>query len=306
MTVAMSILPIFLVIALGYIGARRGMFPEGFIAPANRLAFYLAIPALVFRAVASAPIAHAWQPAPAVIAICAQLAAWLLALALFKIIAGDEASSRTKASWVQCAIHGNQGMLGLAVVFYGLGEKGVQAAGLILTAIIIMQNLLSVISLNAWGAGGARQKSLIKALGFNPIILATFAGLAVSLSEWRVFAFLDRTLQILGAMGLPLALLIIGARLTGGRLGENRGLVMLVQVLKLMVMPALGLLLLTLLGVGGMAAAVTVILLSSPAATITVIMAGEMGGDSRLSSQAVSLGAALSAFTYTFWLWWFV
>jgi predicted permease len=207
---------------------------------------------------------------------------------------------------MQCAIHGNQGMLGLAVVFYGLGEKGVQAAGLILTAIIIMQNLLAVISLNVWGAGGERQRSLVKALVLNPIILATFAGLAVSLSGWRVFAFLDRTLQILDAMGLPLALLIIGAKLTGGRLGENRGLVMLVQVLKLMVMPALGLILLALLGIGGMAAAVTVILLSSPAATITVIMAGEMGGDSRLSSQAVSLGAALSAFTYTFWLWWFV
>lgn len=34
-----SILPIFLVIALGIAGARKGWFPPGFIEPANRLTY---------------------------------------------------------------------------------------------------------------------------------------------------------------------------------------------------------------------------------------------------------------------------
>ena len=64
MTVLASILPIFLVIARGGAGARRGWVPAQFIEPANRLAYTLAIPALIFRSVAKAPLAEALQPLP--------------------------------------------------------------------------------------------------------------------------------------------------------------------------------------------------------------------------------------------------
>jgi predicted permease len=201
-------------------------------------------------------------------------------------------------------VHGNQAILGLAVVFYGLGEAGISTAGLIVTAIILMQNLLSVVSFVRWGEGEGRRSSLVKSLLLNPIILATVAGLGWSLTGWRMPAVLDRTLQILGNMGLPLALLIIGSNLARGRLGGDwKGLLSL-EAFKLLLMPAVGLTMLTILGVEHLATAVTVILLASPTATISIIMAGEMGGDSRLSSQAVTLSHALSAFTYTFWLWW--
>jgi predicted permease len=46
-----------------------------------------------------------------------------------------------------------------------------------------------------------------------------------------------------------------------------------------------------------------VILLASPTATITVIMAGQMGGDAKVSSEVVTLTHAVSALTYVFWLW---
>ncbi len=305
MTVVIDILPIFLVIALGFWGGRKGLFPAQFIAPANRLAFYLAIPALVFRAVGRAPLADAWQPLPALAGVAAQLITWLLALLAVRLtLARNSAPPASRASWLQATVHGNQAILGLAVVFYGLGEEGLSTAGLIVTAIILMQNLLSVVSFVRWGAGGSRQDSLVKSVLFNPIILAAMAGLAWSLTGWKLPAVLDRTLQILGNMGLPLALLIIGSNLAQGRLDRDwKGLLSL-EAFKLLLMPALGLLLLTMLGVEHLALAVTVILLASPTATISVIMAGEMGGDSRLSSQAVTLSHALSAVTYSFWLWW--
>jgi hypothetical protein len=65
-------------------------------------------------------------------------------------------------------------------------------------------------------------------------------------------------------------------------------------------------LLLRLLGVASLPAAVSVLLLASPTATISVILANQMGGDARLSSEAVTVTHAGAALSYSFWLWWLV
>ncbi len=55
MTIALNILPIFLVIAIGIGAQKTGFLPSEFLGPGNRLAFYIAIPAMLFRAIALTP-----------------------------------------------------------------------------------------------------------------------------------------------------------------------------------------------------------------------------------------------------------
>jgi len=300
-TVALSILPIFVVIAIGLGGARLGFLPPQFIKAGNRLAFYLAIPALLFRTLATAPFAQSFQPSAALAALAALVITWLVAVAVSRPLHRPEQAA-SRATWIQGATHGNQGFLGLAVVFYGLGPEGLRAAGLIAAVIIVGQNLLSVVTLTRWGHGqGGR--SLIKAMALNPIILATLAGLAWSLAGLGLPWVLDRTLAILAGLGLPLALLIVGATLSQSPLDRGRlARLGLLSLTKLLFMPALGWLLLWGLGVAVLPAAVALVLLSSPSATICVIMANQMGGDARLASTAISATHALSALTYILWL----
>lgn len=303
MAVLASIAPIFIVIALGAWGARRDFFPPAFIGPANRLTYYLAIPALIFRSVGKAPLHEAFQPLPALAAVLAQLAAWGLAVAVSSLIFDrHSAASGKRASFMQGAIHGNQAYIGLAVIFYALGEAGLNTVALVAAVIIIMQNLLAVVSLTRWGMGGSATVSPVGAVLKNPIIISSAAGLAWSLGGLGLPAVVDRTLGILGGLGLPLALLIIGATLSQGRLGGSWLALILMSGLKLLVMPAVGWGMLWLMGQRGLPAEVTVILLASPLATITVIMAGQLGGDARLSSEGVTVTHALSAFTYSLWL----
>ena len=49
-----TIVPIFAIIILGWVSHLRGFIPKDFIGPANSLVFYMAIPAMVFNAVAKA------------------------------------------------------------------------------------------------------------------------------------------------------------------------------------------------------------------------------------------------------------
>jgi predicted permease len=75
------------------------------------------------------------------------------------------------------------------------------------------------------------------------------------------------------------------------------------QAFKLLIIPALSFALLWAAGVEGLLWTVAVLLLSSPTATLTVIMAKQLGGDADLSSQAISISHVLSVLGYSFWLW---
>ncbi len=304
MDILLKIAPLFLVIAVGFAGARRGFFPPGFVGPANRLAYYLAIPALILRAVAHAPLDESLQPVPALLAVAGLIMGWGLAVIASRLLpSASHTPAPLRASWIHCATHGNQGLMGLAVVFYALGQPGLAAAGLIATGLIIVQNLLAVVTLTRWGDQQGKGTSLLRTLGLNPIILATLLGMALALSGVRMHAFLDSTLEILAGLGVPLALLIVGANLADSRLGGAWTSLAAMQAIKLLIIPALGFGLLWIVGAGPVPSAVAVVLLSSPTATLTVIMANQMGGDMELSSRAISASHVLSVLSYSFWLW---
>jgi predicted permease len=304
MVIALSILPVFFIIALGLVGARRGFFPPGFVEPANRLAYWLAIPALIFKAVATAPLDQAFQPLPAAMSVVAIALTWLLAQFLARRLhPGAAGPNPAQASWVQCSIHGNQAFLGLAVVFYALGQEGMNTVGLVAAVIIIAQNLLAVLTLTRLACPIDEHCSPWRALFLNPIIVSSAGGLAWSLSGLPLPGLIERTLSIMGGLGLPLALLIIGAKLSQGKLGDRPLGLAVVSFLKLLALPGLGLLLMGMWRPVDLGATVAVLLLASPTATIAVIMAGQMGGDTQVSAEAVTLTHALSALSYAFWLW---
>ncbi|MFP4389131.1 MAG: AEC family transporter, partial [Desulfococcaceae bacterium] len=56
MEILQTIVPIFLIVALGGFARKKGFLPPEFFGPANRLVYFLAIPALIFRATSRAPV----------------------------------------------------------------------------------------------------------------------------------------------------------------------------------------------------------------------------------------------------------
>ena len=62
-----TIIPIFSLVAVVAVARSRGFLPPPFLEPANRLVYYLAIPAMIFRAIANASLASQFHPAVAAI-----------------------------------------------------------------------------------------------------------------------------------------------------------------------------------------------------------------------------------------------
>lgn len=297
-----TIIPIFSVIFLGWLARRKGFIPQAFAGPANRLVFYFAIPAMVFAAIAKGSLKTDFNP---VLLGCTLAAVggcfgitWIAALAA-------RVPRRRFGTFVQSACHGNLGYIGLAVAFYYLGHEGFVSASLLIGFIMILQNLLSVIILQSYsdnhsfrnGAGNI----LIKVLG-NPVIISAVAGICFSLTGLVLPMVIARTLEIVSGMALPLALLLIGATLNFGLMRAQLKLVLPAAGIKLVILPGIGVALYTLWDLPSDIYLPGLILLASPSATISYVMAVEMNGDADFAVTAISLSTLLSALTFSMWL----
>jgi predicted permease len=193
-----------------------------------------------------------------------------------------------RGAFIQCSFHGNLGYIGLAVAFYHLGADGLARASIIAAFVMILQNFLSVAALQSHrqsDAAGGRFSAVAGKIVANPVIVSATVGLLFSIAGITLPLVIDRSLQILSGLALPMALLIMGACL-----------------LKLLVLPALGIVLFRIAGQELEDYLPAVILLASPTATIAYVMARGMGADSDFAVAAISATTLLSAVTFSFWL----
>jgi predicted permease len=297
-----TIVPIFSLIVLGVIARSRGFLPPAFLEPANRLVYYLAIPAMIFRAIAKASMTRQFSPAIIGLTLAALVAAFVVCWAGSRLL---RLPVPTQGAFIQCAFHGNLGYIGLAVAFYHLGADGLARASILAAFIMILQNLLAVGVLQyhrRQGGAGGRWGAVAGKIVANPVIVAAVAGILFSVSGLPMPLVVDRSLQILSGLALPMALLIIGGSLSLKLVGRHPVAVLAASLLKLLLLPAVGLLLFRLAGQSRHDYLPAIILLASPTATIAYVMAREMGADADFAVAAISITTLASALTFSWWL----
>jgi len=297
-----TIVPVFAVILLGLVIRTTGYLPPEITAPLNRLVYYIAIPAMIFKALAKASFSAHFD--------LRLLAGTLLPVAIvFAVSAGLAALLRVprgrRGTLVQSCFHGNLGYIGFAVVFYLLGEAGFTSASILAGFLMLLQNFLSVLTLELFSPDpprGGKAVFVLRKIVANPVIVSAMAGIAFSLSGLALPLIGERTLAILSGMALPLALLVIGASLSPLQIRSNLKYALTSGAVKLLVLPAVGLAFYWAAGLDVDRFLPGLILLASPTATITYVMAAEMKGSVALASAAISLNTLLSALTFVFWL----
>jgi predicted permease len=302
MQILNTIIPIFSVILIGWFARRKGFIPVGFTGPANRLVFYFAIPAMVFAAIAKGSLKTDFNP----VLLGCTLAAVFLSFGITCILGRlFHVPNRRFGTFVQSGVHGNLGYIGLAVAYYYLGQEGFVSASLLIGFIMILQNLLSVTVLQFYNDTDSNLHSagkiVSKVMG-NPVIISAVAGICFSVTNAALPMVLARTLDIISGMALPLALLLIGATLNFDLMKSQLAPVLPAAGIKLFLVPGLGVLLYTLWGLSSEIYLPGLILLASPSATVSYVMAVEMNGDVDFAVTAISLCTLLSAASFSVWL----
>ena len=302
MTIIATIIPIFAVIAIGWILHRKGLIPVVFMNPANTLVFYLAIPAMIFNAISKASLKTYFDLSVLFITLVSVLAGFGVSCVLglqMKI------KGRKLGTFIQTSFHGNLGYVGLAVAYYYLGREGFVRAGIITGFMMILQNLLAVFALVSFSnvpPENRRRFSMLRNILVNPVILSAMAGILCSLSGLHIPIVIERSLEILSGMAPPLALLIIGASLSFGLIRLHCRTVLSAGAVKLLILPGIGFVLYKVFGLSSQEYLPGLILLASPTATISYIMAKEMKGDPDVAVAAISAVTLLSCLTFILWL----
>ena len=302
MNIVSTIVPIFIVIFLGLVAKQRGFFTSDFLDQANRLVYYFAIPAMIFHSISKATLRTQLNLSVIMISLFAILLITTVAWTVSRFLNIVRSSQGT---FIQSSFHGNLGYIGLAVAFYYLGDNGLVKAAIIAGFVMILQNILAVIALQYHGQASRGRTSIITTLKTtmaNPVILSALAGILFSLSGFQMPIIIGRALTIIKGMALPMALLIIGASLSFKKFKPRFWPVMVSCFLKVMMTPAIGLILFKLFSIDTSDYLPGLIILASPTATLTYIMAREIGGDSDFAVAAISVSTIISSVTYGLWL----
>ena len=302
MHIAGTIIPIFSIVIIGWLIRLKGFIPPEFLGPANRLVFYIAIPAMIFRAISKASFKAQFNLTIILITLFSVLAVFLLSW-----IAGRAAKigRSNLGTFIQASVHGNLGYIGFAVVYYHMGHEGFIKAGIIGGFVMILQNLLAVAALvlnNRDASFNKNSMFFIQKIFGNPVILSSMAGILFSAAEVQVPDIIGRILDILGSLTLPMALLVIGASISFKVMRLSIFSVLSTSFFKLVFLPLTGYILFGIYGFSTDQYLPGLILLASPTATITYIMAKEMNGNADFAVAAISSSTLISALTFLMWL----
>ena len=302
MNIISTIVPVFIIIFLGLFAKQIKFITPDFLNQANRLVYYIAIPAMIFSSIAKASLNTQMNTGVIMITLFSLMLISAIAFGTARFL---KMARSSKGTFIQCSFHGNLGYIGLAVAFYYLGDSGFVKAAIIAGFVMILQNALAVIVLqyhSGSNTGHPKMFDTLKKTMVNPVILSALAGILFSWFNVPMPLILDRALEILTGMALPLALLIIGASLSFEKLKPRFLNVMVSSFLKVMVAPAIGFVLFKFFSVHPKDYLPGLIILSSPSATLTYIMAKEIGGDPDFAVAAISICTIISGLTYGLWL----
>jgi predicted permease len=299
-----ALVPVFLLIAFGF-ALRRARWPgEEFWPAAERFAYWVLFPALLFQSLATARLGGIDAERLALVIVASALAMTAIVVAL-RIVFEFEGPAFT--SLLQGAVRFNT-YLGIAIAFAAFGREGLTYAAIYLAIMVPVGNLISVLALAIWArpGGALRGAAVVLEVVRNPLIIACVLGIAVSLAGVPVPAPLARFLDIVAQGALPIGLMCVGAGIELSAAYGRRLAIPFACVLKLAVMPAVTYVLADALGLRGLAASVVVLFNALPAAPAAYVLARQMGGDAGLMAGILTTQVLLSAITLPAILAWLV
>jgi hypothetical protein len=293
------VLPVFLVIALGYLLRRLALIDSAFLHQTNRLVYYICLPLLLFYKIGTADFFASFNGALVVGSSLAIAAGFLLSYGYASLRRYPPAA---RGAFSQGSFRGNLAYMGLAIVFNAYGEAGFTRAGILMGFLVPVLNFFAILALllpHRGGDGGKNAAFWIRQIVLNPLIVASFTGIAWSFFRLPLPAVLERSLHIATGMTLPLALIAIGGSFSLEKLRGDLVRAAFATGIKIVWLPLIAAGLLLALDVRGQDLAVGVLMAGTPAATATYIMAHQLKGDAELAASIVMMSTLFSALTYT-------
>lgn len=305
-----AILPILIPILLGYGLKRIHFFTDSFLAEANKLVFKVLIPILLFSNLYLADLSQInWAfVGYAALAI-------LVLFVIGMIVVLFVPNRKQKGVVLQASFRSNYAIIGIPLATALGGAVAGAEASVVAAVSVPLFNILAVVALSIYDHEEGQKisvKNILYKIVTNPLILGVACGLIVCGINMGISAaganvkeflndymkFIPDTINSLGKMATPLALLVLGGRFEFKAVKSLWKQLVLAVSMRLVVAPAIFLLIAYFIGFKGSTQfAILIALFASPIAVSSAPMAGQMKQDEELAGQIVVWTSALSAFS---------
>jgi predicted permease len=214
--------PIYIIIFFGYATTRAGLFAKADLLTFGKFVIKLALPALVFNAIAQRHIADIIVPGYLLAYTAGALAMLGGAYAVGRKLAGLSHQQALLHAMGMCS--SNSSFIGYPILLLALPSAATTSLALnvVVENVVILPLLLILLETSVQQAGEGGRGSWLPALkatlwqlARNPLVVALLAGLAVSLLELPLPAPLGRSITMFAQTSGALAVFVIGGTLVG-------------------------------------------------------------------------------------------
>lgn len=316
---ANAVLPIIVLITLGYYLRQKHFFEGEFLKTANKLVFKVALPTLLFYNVYNIKDLKNMQGDIIVFAVIMILILFGLGL-LTSVLFIPEA--KQKGVILQCVFRSNYAIIGISLAESIGGEAAVAVAAILSALSIPLFNILAVVALSLFGEGEKQVpiKPVLKGIYKNPLVRGVFLGFVCLVirsyipinpeTHLPVFSlqcdlpFLYKACKSLSQLASPLALIVLGGQFQFSAIKSFKKQIIIGTSWRLVFAPLIALSCAVIfsnylefihLTVKDYPALIA--LFGSPVAISSAIMAGEMGADEKLAGQLVVWTSLFSMLT---------
>lgn len=293
MSVALLLLPDFLLIVLGFVLCRHTPLNRPLWDGVERLVYYLLFPVLLFHSILRHPM-QLGELLPLAAGGLGVVGAGIVLAQLIGRWPGVDA--RLHASGAQVAFRFNS-YVALALADRLAGTQGLAWMALLMAVCVPLANVGAVWPLARQGGQG-----FMRELVRNPLIIATVSGLAANLLGLRLPEIASTTLARLGGAALPLGLMAVGAGLQFGALREGPRLAAALLAVRHAVLPLLALGLVLLLPLAPGQRTLLVAFAAMPTASSAYVLAVRMGGHGPYVAGLVTVSTLVGMVALPAWL----
>ena len=317
-TAVNAVVPVVLLILLGYILKEKGFITKDFVRIGNKLVFNICLPCMLFINVYSIEGFSSinWD-----IVIYSVLMLFVIfVLGLGTAIATTKIPER-RGVILQCTFRSNIAIIGLSLASTLGGEEAVAVAAIVSSFTVPVNNILAVLSLSMFAGDNTSNKTSIKSvlinIAKNPLIIGCVLGLVfLGIREAQravfgevVFAFNNQTkflytaVNNLKSIATPFALVVLGGQFEFSAVKGLLKEIAVGTVWRIVLAPAIGICLAFVLNTMGILSCgvneypALVALFGSPVAVSSAVMATSMGADDQLATQLVVWTSIFSIFT---------
>lgn len=295
MLLLQQMIVLFFFMIIGYFLRKKEIFSEETCKAVSWLVVHVANPALIL----SGSIGRSEPVAPGEMGLCLGVA--ILTFAGLMLMAAAvtplfRVPKKSRGTYRVMLIFSNVGFMGFPVINAIYGSDALLYASIFLIPYNFLLYTYGIQEMRGMGAEGGKL-SWKKILNIG--VITSVLSLLIAAFRIETPDFVGTAVSTLSGLTAPLSMMVIGASMVNIRIKElfaDRRL-LLFALLKLILLPAAGMLLLGIFVKNEMLLGVCLVMLSTPVGSMTAMLAQQYGGDYEMDSRGVALTTLLSVAT---------